>query len=300
LRNDSIQKLVRDQVIQRSLFDERDLAEVTSADYPGERLVVCRNPLLADERARKRKELLAAAEKKLEAVAKAVSRKQRPLRGKEQIGLRIGRELKNTKMQKHFALNIEDDSFTYRRLEEKIAEEAALDGLYVVRTSVTAETLSAERTVAAYKDLSQVEWAFRSMKSVDLKVRPIYHWKDDRIRAHVFLCMLAYYVEWHMRRRLKPMLFDDEYLDEASASRVSPVAQAVRSDHAKAKDKTKLADDGLPLHSFRTLLKDLGTLTYNIARTGANPNAQIVITSRPTPIQAKAFELLGLSPNCSQ
>ena len=202
LRNDSIKKLVENRAIQLSLFDEQDLAEITSTDYPGERLVVCRNPLLAAERARKRKELLAAAEKKLEAVAKAVSRKQRPLRGKEQIGLRIGRDLKSSN-QKHFELSIEDDSFTYRRLDKKIAEEAALDGLYVVRTSVPAETLSAERTVATYKDLSRVEWAFRSMKSVDLKVRPIYHWKDDqfapRLPVHAgVLCRMAH--AWQVGR----------------------------------------------------------------------------------------------------
>jgi hypothetical protein len=170
----------------------------------------------------------------------------------------------------------------------------------VIRTSLSKDKLDANAAVAAYKSLAHVERAFRSMKTVDLNVRPVFHYSESRVRAHVFLCMLAYYVEWHMRARLKPMLFDDEHLDEASATRASSVAKAVRSDHAKAKDATKQADDGLPLHSFRTLLKDLATLTYNIARTGVNPNAQITITSRPTPIQAKAFELLGLSPTCSQ
>jgi transposase len=294
LRNDSIQKLVRDQVIQRSLFDERDLAEVTSADYPGERLVVCRNPLLAEERARKRKELLAAAEKKLAAVAKAVSRQQRPLRGKERIGLRIGRDLKNTKMQKHFELTIEDESFTYRRLEEKIAEEAALDGLYVIRTSVAAETLSADRAVAAYKGLSQVEWAFRSLKSVDLKVRPIYHWKDDRIRAHVFLCMLAYYVEWHMRGKLAELLFDDHERELAEKTRESIVSKAPRSEAARRKESHRRTSDGFPVQSFQCLLKDLATLCKNRVCWESSPDAQFDQLTLPTGLQRRVFDLLVL------
>ena len=295
LRNDSIKKLVDRQVIQPSLFDERDLAEVTSPDYPGERLVVCRNPLLAEERTRKRKELLAAAEKKLEAVAKAVSRKQRPLRGKEQIGLRIGRELKTTKMQKHFELIIEDDSFVYRRLDKKIAEEAALDGLYVVRTSVPAETLSAERTVASYKNLSQVEWAFRSMKTVDLKVRPIYHWKSDRIRAHVFLCMLAYYVEWHMRGMLAQLLFDDHEREQAEETRKSIVSKAPRSTAAKQKERTRRTADGFPVQSFQGLLKDLATLCKNRVCWESSPDAQFEQLTMPTDLQRRAFDLLDLS-----
>ena len=295
LRNDSIKKLVDRQVIQPSLFDERDLAEVTSPDYPGERLVVCRNPLLAEERTRKRKELLAAAEKKLEAVAKAVSRKQRPLRGKEQIGLRIGRELKTTKMQKHFELIIEDDSFVYRRLDKKIAEEAALDGLYVVRTSVPAEALSAERTVASYKNLSQVEWAFRSMKTVDLKVRPIYHWKSDRIRAHVFLCMLAYYVEWHMRGMLAQLLFDDHEREQAEETRKSIVSKAPRSTAAKQKERPRRTADGFPVQSFQGLLKDLATLCKNRVCWESSPDAQFEQLTMPTDLQRRAFDLLDLS-----
>jgi transposase len=300
LRNESIKKLVKNRAIQPSLFDERDLAEITSADYPGERLVVCRNPLLADERARKRKALLAAAEKKLQAVAKAVSRKQRPLRGKEQIGLRIGRDLKSTKMQKHFELNIEDESFTYRRLDEKIAEEAALDGLYAIRTSVPAETLSAERTVATYKDLSQVEWAFRSMKSVDLKVRPIYHWKDDRIRAHVFLCMLAYYVEWHMRGKLAELLFDDHQRELAEKTRTSIVAKAPRSEAAKRKERKRRTSDGLPVQSFQCLMKDLATLCKNRVCWKSSPDAQFDQLTVPTDLQRRAFHLLGLPSGRSQ
>jgi hypothetical protein len=285
---------------QPSLFDERNLLEMTSEHFPGERLVVCRNPALAEERARKRLELLAATEADLAKIAAATQRPRNRLRGEQAIALRVGRVIERFHMAKHIDLTITDTSLSWSRRDEAIAAEAALDGLYVIRTSLSKDKLDANAAVAAYKSLAHVERAFRSMKTVDLNVRPVFHYSEQRVRAHVFLCMLAYYVEWHMRARLKPMLFDDEYLDEASSTRASPVAKAVRSDHAKAKDASKHADDGLPLHSFRTLLKDLATLTYNIARTGANPNAHIVITSRPTPIQAKAFELLGLSPHCSQ
>jgi Transposase DDE domain len=285
---------------QPSLFDQRNLLELTSQHFPDERLVVCRNPLLAEERARKRLELLAATEADLTKIAAATQRARKPLRGEQAIALRVGRVIERFHMAKHLALTITDSSLSWARRDEAIAAEAALDGLYVIRTSLSQDKLDANAAVAAYKSLAHVERAFRSMKTVDLNVRPVFHYNEQRVRAHVFLCMLAYYVEWQMRKRLKPMLFDDEHLDEASASRASPVAKAVRSEQAKAKDASKRAEDGLPLHSFRTLLKDLGTLTYNIARTAANPNATIAVTARPTPIQAKAFELLGLSPNCSQ
>jgi transposase len=294
LRNDSIRKLVEQQTIQLSLFDERDLAEVTSSEYPDERLIVCRNPLLADERARKRKALLKAAEKKLDAVAKAVSRKKRPLRGKDKIGLRIGRDLKSTKMQKHFELTIQEDSFSYRRLEEKIADEAALDGLYVVRTSLPQETLSAEQTVATYKDLSQVERAFRSMKSVDLKMRPIHHWKDDRIRAHAFLCMLAYYVEWHMRGALAELLFDDHEREAAEETRESIVSPAPRSAAAKLKEQQRRTADGYPVQSFQCLLKDLATQCKNRVRWDSSPDIEFERITMPTDLQRRVFELLDL------
>ena len=286
--------------LQPSLFDERNLLELTSQHFPDERLVVCRNPLLAEERARKRLELLQATEADLAKIAAATQRARNPLRGEQAIALRVGRVIERFHMAKHLALTITDTSLAWARKDDAIAAEAALDGLYVIRTSLPKEQLDANATVAAYKSLAHVERAFRSMKTVDLNVRPVFHYSEQRVRAHVFLCMLAYYVEWHMRQRLKPMLFDDEYLDQASATRASAVAKAVRSEQAKAKDASKRAEDGLPLHSFRTLLKDLATLTYNIARTPANPNATIVVTARPTPIQAKAFDLLGLSPNCSQ
>ena len=285
---------------QPTLFDERNLLEITSEHFPGERLVVCRNPALAEERARKRLELLAATEADLAKIATTTQRARRPLRGEQAIALRVGRIIERLHMAKHFELSITDSSLSWQRRHEAIAQEAALDGLYVIRTSVSAKQLDAPAAVAAYKSLSHVERAFRSMKTVDMQVRPVFHYSTQRVRAHVFLCMLAYYVQWHMRQRLKPMLFDDEHLDEASASRASPVVKAVRSAHAKAKDAGKTADDGLPLHSFRTLLQDLGTLAYNVTHTRLNPEAKIVLTTRPTPLQAKAFALLALNPACTQ
>ena len=285
---------------QPSLFDERNLLEVTSERFPGERLVVCRNPLLAQERSRKRAELLAATEVDLAKIAAATQRARSPLRGQQAIALRVGRVIERFHMSKHIELSISDEAFTWRRRDDAIAQEAALDGLYVIRTSVSAQQLDAAQAVAAYKSLSHVERAFRSMKTVDLHVRPVFHYSAQRVRAHVFLCMLAYYVEWHMRQRLKPMLFDDEYLDEASASRASPVLKAERSAHAKANDASRTAADGLPLHSFRTLLHDLGTLAYNVTHTSLNPEAKIVLTTRPTALQDKAFSLLGLNPACTQ
>jgi len=285
---------------QPSLFDERNLLELTSQHFPDERLVVCRNPLLAEERARKRLELLAATEADLAKIAKATQRARNPLRSEQAIALRVGRVIARFHMAKHLALTITDTSLSWTRKDEAIAAEAALDGLYVIRTSLPEDRLDANAAVAAYKSLANVERAFRSMKTVDLNVRPVFHYSEQRVRAHVFLCMLAYYVEWHMRARLKPMLFDDEYLEEASATRASPVVKAPRSEQAKAKDASKRAEDGLPLHSFRTLLKDLATLTYNITHTALNPEAKITLTTRPTPIQEKAFKLLGLNPACTQ
>jgi Transposase DDE domain len=285
---------------QASLFDERNLLEVSSEHFPGERLVVCRNPLLAEDRSRKRSELLDATEAELAKIAAATQRQRNALRGEQAIALRVGRVIERFHMGKHIELSITDASFTWRRRDQAIAQEAALDGLYVIRTSVSAQQLDAAAAVAAYKSLSHVERAFRSMKTVDLHVRPVFHYSAQRVRAHVFLCMLAYYVEWHMRERLKPMLFDDEYLDELSASRASPVLKAARSHHAKAKDASKTADDGLPLHSFRTLLQDLATLAYNVTHTALNPEAKIVLTTRPTALQHKAFSLLTLNPACTQ
>lgn len=296
LRAASIKKLAEQKVVQPSFFDHRDLVEVSSPDYPGERLIVCRNPLLAEERARKRKELLEATQKKLDEIVAATQRQKNRLKGKEKIALRVGKNINRYKMAKHFILKFTEESFSYCRNEKKIAEEAALDGLYVIRTSVPQEALGAESTVRAYKDLSKVERAFRSLKTVDLKIRPIYHHQEDRVRAHVFLCMLAYYVEWHMRQRLAPILFDDENRESAESLRGSIVAPAQRSPKAKRKDLTKRTEDDRPVHSFRTLLEDLGTLAKNRVRTQGKHPCEFYLLTRATDLQRHAFELLGVSP----
>ena len=295
LRADSIRKLASQGVIQPSLFDQRDLVQITSPDYPGERLIVCRNPLLAEERARKRHELLEATEKRLEEIVAATQRPKRRLRGKGKIGVRVGKVLHQYKVGKHFELDIQEDRFGYRRHEAKIAEEAALDGLYVIRTSVVQARLSPAGTVRAYKDLAKVERAFRTMKTVDLRVRPIYHRLDQRIQAHVFLCMLSYYVEWHMRHLLAPILFDDHQKQAAEASRGSVVAPAVRSEAAKQKDLTKRTDVGEPVHSFRTLLADLGTLCKNRVRLSSDASTEFYLLTQPTAAQQRALELLGVA-----
>lgn len=294
LRADSIKKLAEQKAIDLSLFDSQDLAVVTSPDYPGERLVVCRNPLLADERARKREELLAATEKKLDEIVAATKRTSRRLRGRDKIGLRVGKTINRFKVGKHFILDIGEDRFGYRRHAERIAREVALDGLYVIRTSVSADSMSSDDVVRAYKDLSKVERAFRCLKTVDLKIRPIYHWLDDRIRAHVFLCMMAYYVEWHMRKALAPILFDDHARAEAQRERKSIVAPAPRSKAAVRKDSRKRTDADEPVHSFRTLLHDLGTLAKNRVRVRGSAEEFYVLT-QPTALQTRALDLLGVS-----
>ena len=300
LRAPAIRKLVESGTVQMSLFDRTDLVEVNSDAYPGERLMVCRNPLLAAERARKRDDLLQASERLLDPIAAAVQRPRRPLTGQDKIALRVGKVIGRYKMAKHFDLEITDSSFRYRRKPDSIAAEAALDGLYVVRTSLPASALDATETVRAYKSLSAVERAFRSLKTVDLKVRPIYHYAADRVRAHVFLCMLAYYVEWHMRQRLKPLLFHDDDPAAAQAARPSIVAPAQVSISAQEKARTKRTAAGWPVHSFRTLLDDLGTIVRNrvAARLpGAEP---FDVVTRPTALQREAFKLLGVRIERSQ
>lgn len=251
-------------------------------------------PLLADERARKRQALLAATEKELDQIVAATGRAKRALRGKEKIALRVGKVLNRYKVAKHFVLEIEDTSFSYHRQERKIAEESALDGIYVIRTSVETETFSPQGAVRAYKDLSKVERAFRSMKTIDLKVRPIYHWLTHRIRAHVFLCMLAYYVEWHLREKLAPILFDDHRKEEAERTRCSSVAPAKRSVAAQQKDLTKRTVDGYPVHRFQTLLADLATLAKNRVSLIGSEAAEFYQLTDATPGQKCAFELLGV------
>lgn len=284
--------------LQLSLFDRRDMAEITSPDYPGERLVVCKNPLLAKERARKRDDLLAATEKDLARIQARVERKRQPLRGAAEIGKAVGAVLGQRKMAKHFTTTITDNRFSFARNAAGIAEEAALDGIYVLRTNLSPEQSDAAATVRAYKSLAGVERAFRSLKSVDLELRPVFHWTAPRVRAHVLLCMLAYYLEWHMRRSLAPLLFDDDDPAGRDAQRASPVAKATPSPAARRKAATKRteADDGesLPVHSFRTLLADLATLTRNVLRFGKD-NYQTVL-ARPTKLQRRALQLLGVAP----
>ena len=297
LRAPAIRKLVNSGDLQLSLFDEQDLAEITAPElYPGERLVVCRNPLLAAERARKRLDLLAATERELDKVVAATRREQRPLRGEAAIAVRADRALRRHKVGKHFDTKCTGDAFCWERNEGRIAEEAALDGIYVIRTNVSAEELPAEEAVRAYKGLSRVERAFRSYKTVDLKVRPVHHRLEGRVRAHVFLCMLAYYVEWHMRRALAPLLFDDDDPAAAGATRPSPVAPARPSPSARAKAGRKRTPDGLPVHSFQTLLADLATLTRNRVQPAAEGAVAADVLTRPTPLQAEAFRLLGVRP----
>jgi hypothetical protein len=300
LRAPQIKALVAEGRLQLSLFDERDLAAITSPEFPGERLIVCRNPDLARERGRKREDLLAATERDLTAVAAAVARKTRPLRGTAEIGLRVGAVVNKHKMAKHFDLTITDTAFRFARKIQQIAAAAALDGLYVVRTSLPAEHLDDTGTVRAYKSLALVERAFRCLKTVDLQVRPIYHWLADRVRAHVFLCMLAYHVEWHMRARLAPMLDDEADKEAAEAVRTSMIAPAQRSPAAVTKQTTGRTADGLPVHSFQSLLADLATLTRNTVVTALAPDHPFTLLARPTPIQQKALDLLGLTAACTQ
>jgi hypothetical protein len=293
LRAPQIRALVAGGAVQMSLFDERDMAAITAPDYPGERLIVCRNPALAAERGRKRDELLAATERDLARIAARVARRRQPLRGRAPIGLAVGAVINKYKMAKHFTLAITDTSVTFARIPAQIAAEAALDGVYAVRTSLPEATLDDRATVTGYKSLARVERAFRALKTVDLMVRPVYHWLAERVRAHVFLCMLAYYLEWHMRQALAPMLYDDSAPGAAATQRPSAVAKAERSPAALAKQTTGRTADGLPVHSFRTLLADLATLTRNTIAIAA-PGQPSTITSRPTSIQQKAFTLLGL------
>jgi hypothetical protein len=295
LRAPSIQQLAAEGgPLQLSLFDDRDLAEIESPQFPGERLVVCKNPALAEERKRKRDELLDATEQDLKDIQARIVRKRQPLRGAAKIGLAVGALIGRRKVGKHFRITITDETLSFTRDHAAIATEAALDGFYVLRTNVPANALNAADTVRAYKSLARVERAFRSLKTVDLDIRPIFHWASPRVRAHVFLCMLAYHLEWHMRQALAPILFDDHDRAAGEALRPSPVAKAKPSPAAKRKAKTKRTDDGLPVHSFRTLLADLATLTRNTVRWANAP--AITLLASPTQIQQRAFELLAAKP----
>jgi len=294
LRAPEIKSLVQTGAIQLGLFDDQDLFEIAHPDYEGERLVAAKNPLLADERARKRESLLGATERELQKITVAVTRDHRPLRGKDAIALRVGKVANRYKMAKHFTIEIGDASFRFSRKEEQIAAEAALDGIYVLRTSVSDDALSSSQVVSSYKALASVERAFRAFNT-DLDIRPIRHRTEARVRAHVFLRMLSYYVTFHMERALAPMLFKDDDKEMAEQARTSPVAPATRSSSARRKVTTKRTAEGLPVHSFKSLLADLATIAANrIQPVDAGVSAFSMITT-PTPVQRRAFELLGVS-----
>jgi hypothetical protein len=294
LRAPQVKALVRDGDLQLSLFDVQDLAEITSPDFPGERLVACMNPFLAAERARKRESLLAATEADLAKIAAACTRARAPLRGRDKIAVRVDRVLRRRKVAKHFTTEITDDSIGYARDQDSIAAEAKLDGIYVLRTSVASGDLDSGAVVSSYKALAQVERAFRAFNT-DLGIRPIRHRTEDRVRAHVFLRMLSYYLSWHLQARLAPLLFTDDDKPAAQATRPSPVAPAARSPRALAKAATKHTPGDLPVHSFTSLLTDLATICLNTIAPAdpALPGFRLVTT--PTALQRQAFELLGVS-----
>jgi hypothetical protein len=296
LRAPSIQQLVAAGSLDLTRFTETDLLECTDPTYPQERLIACRNPLLAAEGARKREALLQATERELDNMVQATTRPKRRLTGEAAIALRVGQVRNRFKMGKHFQIEITDTQLQYTRDTQGSAAEAALDGVYVVRTSVSSDTLSPARTVSAYKSLAGVERALRSLKTVDLSVRPIGHRLAERVRAHVFLCMLAYYVEWHMRETLAPLLFDDDEKAAGEAQRTSVVAPAPRSPHAQRKAHTQRTDEGMPVHSFQTLLQDLATVAQNRIRFGGSALETTMCTT-PTPLQQRALDLLQVSLN---
>ena len=293
LRSSQIAGLLEEGAIAPSLFDEKNLAEISSPDFPDERLIACRNPFLAQYRRTKREALLRATEVELQKIVLATQREKRRLRGKAKIALRVGRLIEGFKVAKHFVLQIEEDAFSWQRNETKIAEEAALDGIYVVRTSVDQSAMSASEAVECYKDLGAVEQAFRCLKTIDLKVRPIYHRLEGRVRAHVFLCMLAYYLEWHMRKALAPMLFGDETSREPREDVVSPKKP---SQSAARKARTKKTLDGAPVHSFQTLLADLSTIVRNSITPNLEGAPAWQQETEPSALQQRALDLLKNLP----
>ncbi len=292
LRTPQVQALVSDGMLQMSLFDQKDLAEIRHPDYPGERLIVCRNPLLAEERARKRRELIATAEKRLNEIVAACRRKRRPLKSPQRISFLVGKALGPLKVAKYFQWEVTTEGLGYERDQKRIDADAHIDGIYVLRTSVPSEQSDAGQTVLAYKRLAAVERAFRSLKSVDLNIRPIHHRLPDRVKAHVLICLLAYYVEWHMRRALAPVLFDDETPGQRPGS---PVAPAQRSASARQKARTKRTSDGLPVQSFQDWLKDLATVTKNHIQPKNQSIPAFQMITRRTAAQQRALELLGVS-----
>src|SRR6266481_3043868 len=290
LKSTQIRSLVEGETLQLGLFDERNLVELTHPEYPGERLIACRNPELAKLRGHKRRALLEATQRELEKVRAQVTRGR--LKGQAAIGVRVGRVLNKYKVGKHFALDITEKRFDFHLLQEQIAAEAALDGIYVIRTCVPKKHMSAADAVRNYKALAAVERAFRSLKTVDLKVRPIHHWLEDRVRAHIFLCMLAYYLEWHLREAWRPLLFADE--DQVAKATRDPVAPAQRSEDAMQKVLTHTLPDGTPAHSFRTLLEELSTIVRNTCRAPGpvKHSATFELLTTPTPLQRRALALI--------
>ena len=297
LTKPQIRKLAEVEVIQLGLFDQVNLVEFESEDYPDERLIACRNPFIAQKNQLQREALLEAVEKELDLIVQATQREKRALKGQDKIALRVGKILNQFKVNKYYNLEITEEGFSYQRKRELIAQETALDGVYVLRTSLESTLMDAATTVKAYKSLSQVEEAFRCYKSIDLKVRPIYHYKGDRVKAHIFLCMLAYYVEWHLKQSLAPLLFEDEEIDDGSLN----VIKASRSESVQSKERKKRNQENLPVHSFRTLLEDLGTICLNTVectiREGSYRFSKI---TRPTQLQQKALDLLEVSLICTQ
>jgi hypothetical protein len=289
LKAPQIGKLVKDGALQPTLFDQINLAEITSQEYPDERLIVCRNPLVAADRARKRQELLEATERGLEEIAERV--KRGTLHGADQIGLAVGPALKAYRVKKHFAVKITDTTFTYQRKPEQIEAEAQLDGIYVLRTSVGEQELDSGEVVRSYKQLKQVEDAFRTFKGPELEIRPIHHRLEDRVRAHVFLCMLAYYLTWHLKEAWAPLLFKDEQ----RPIQADPIAKASRSRQAQRKAQTKRTATGERAHSYKTLLAELATLTRNTIRVPGTP-ATFHKLAQPTPIQTHALDLAQHAP----
>ncbi len=297
LTKPQIRKLAEVEVIQLGLFDQVNLVQFESEDYPDERLIACRNPFIAQKNQLQREALLEAVEKELDLIVQATQREKRALKGQDKIALRVGKILNQFKVNRYYNLEITEEGFSYQRKLELIAQETTLDGVYVLRTSLESTLMDAATTVKAYKSLSQVEEAFRCYKSIDLKVRPIYHYQGDRVKAHIFLCMLAYYVEWHLKQCLAPLLFEDEEIDDGSLN----VIKASRSESVQSKERKKRNQENFPVHSFRTLLEDLGTIClHTVECTIREGSYRFSKITRPTQLQQKALDLLGVSLICTQ
>jgi transposase len=296
LRKPAIRELIQKGAFQPSLFEQVDFAEIEDPAYPGERLIVCRNPILAHDRARRREELLSRTEKELKVIQDSVNRTTRPLRGEDQIGLKVGAVLNHFNVGRFFDLTILEQRFAFHRKDTQIREDAALDGLYVIRTSLGKQVMNSAETVMAYKGLAKVETAFKLMKTEDLEIRPIFHRLADRVKAHVFLCMLAYYVEWHLRRDLAPLLFGEGDPRLAEAQRKNPVEPAKSSAPTKAKRGRKRTEDGFMVSNFRDLLRDLASLSLCTCQTTGSKLPPFKRYTQPSPYQKRAFDLLQLSP----